>query len=264
MSDELYEPLSDVDAYLERIGIADVREPSSEFLDELIDAHQRAVPFENLDIFEHHRVPSLAKADLFDKIVKRKRGGYCFELNGLFFSLLKGLGFDVQPCMARVLTRPNPHPMISHRATIVRIDGTEYLADVGFGGPMPSFAPVIEDGVTRTELGQAFTLRKHDDLWWNVCYTGSSGEEKPVMRFCTMPVEEQDFVLFSFFQSQNPQSVFRAWRRANVRTADGAYDLNDMTFTEFSHGNRTVVELADDEALDRVLAEKFGIVDWRS
>ena len=263
MSDRLYEPLQDIDAYLERIGISTARNPSREFLDELIDAHQRTVPFENLEMFEQCHAPSLAKADLFDKIVTRRRGGYCFELNGLFFSLLQGLGFDARPCMARVLTRPNPHPMISHRATIVSIDGTDYLADVGFGGPMPSFAPAIEEGVSRTELGQTFTLRQHDNLWWNVCYTGSSAEEKPVMRFCTMPVEEQDFVLFSFFQSENPQSVFRAYRRANVRTADGAYDLNDMTFTEFSHGERIVIELADDKALDRVLAEKFGITDWR-
>ena len=263
MSEELYQPLPDLDAYLERIGIASVRKPTSDFLDELIYAHQRTVPFENLEVYEEHKTPSLAKADLFDKIVTRKRGGYCFELNGLFYSLLQGLGFDVQPCMARVLLRPNPYPMITHRATIVRIDGKRFLADVGFGGPMPNFAPVLEDGASRTELGQTFALRPHDDFWWNVWYTGSSEEEKAVLRFCLMPAEEQDFVVFSFFQANNPQSVFRQRRQANVRTETGAFDLLNTTFTEYANGQKTVIELTSDEELDRTLADKFGITNWR-
>ena len=259
MTKRLYEPIPDVDAYLERIGIAGTRELTPEFLDELINAHQHAVPFDNLDVYEKQLIPSLGVADLFDKIVKRKRGGYCFELNGLFGALLKSLGFTTRPAMARVLLRPIPYPLITHRANIVTIDGCEYLADVGFGGPMANFAPLMEDGAARTENDKTFTLHRVDDYWWEVGYRGSKEQEARVLRVCAMPVGEEDFIPLSFYQAQNPESVFRLNRMANIKTADGAYDLRNTTYTEFHGSEKTVVEI-DDADLDCLLEEKFGIV----
>lgn len=262
MTEKLYEPLPDVDAYLERIGIAQSQSPTVEFLDELIDAHQHAVPFEDLDVYELHQSPSLGIADLFDKIVTRKRGGYCFELNALFNALLKALGYETQPTMGRVLIRPIPHPFVTHRANIVTIGEARYLADVGFGGPMPSFAPRIEDGAMRTERGQTFTLHRFDDYWWEVGFTGENHVDWRVLRFCEMPQQEHDFVPLSFYQAQNPESAFRLHRMANIKTADGANDLRDSTYTEFRNGQKTSWEVEDD-ALDELLAEKFGIANWQ-
>lgn len=263
MSEELYQPLPDIDAYLARIGITGKRSPNAAFLDELIYAHQCAVPFENLDVYEKHLVPSLGIEDLYDKVVVRKRGGYCFELNALFGALLRGLGFSVQPCMARVTFRPNPYPLISHRANLVTVGSTRYLADVGFGGPMPTFAPLVEHGASRTEFGHAFTIYQVDPYWWEVGYVGSKADEQRVLRFCSMPVEEHDFVPLSFFQAQNPGSAFRLHRMVNVKTPAGAFDLRDATFTEFCNGVKTTFEVESDAELERVLAERFGIVDWR-
>ena len=263
MNEELYQPLPSVETYLERIGLDEAEEPSREFLDKLIYAHQRAVPFDDLDVSDKHEVVSLGVEDLFDKIVVRRRGGYCFELNGLFGALLRALGFDVHACMARVIFRPGAYPLITHRANIVSIDGKRYLADVGFGGPMPTFAPLIEAGATRSEFGHAFTLYECDEYWWEVGYQGGKATEQRVLRFCTMPVEEHDFVPLSFYQSANPRSVFRQHRMVNIKTPDGAYDVRDNVFTTFAGGEKTSVEIQDDEEFDRILAEKFGIVDWR-
>lgn len=268
MYEELYEPLPDVEAYFGRIGLATLGgragvECTPEFLDELIYAHHCSVPFETLDVNDGHRAPSLAPADLFEKVVVRKRGGYCFELNALFFSLLKALGFDAQASMARVLIRPNPHPPVSHRTTIVHFGPDSYLADVGLGGPMPAFALKLADGFERSAHGQTFSAHAHGGHWWDMRFTGSSGEERPIMRACTLPADEQDFVALSFYQSQSPLSVFRQARRANLRVEGGANDLFDMTYTEFRNGGKTSVQLAGDEELDRVLAEKFGIENWR-
>ena len=83
------------------------------------------------------------------------------------------------------------------------------------------------------------------------------------MRVCTMPSEEQDFIALSYFQSQNPQSVFVTSRRANIRTAEGAIDLYNTTLTEYRSGQKNVIELADEQALDEALATNFGICDWR-
>ena len=262
MSEELYEPLPDLKAYLEMIGITQVKEPSLEFLDELIAAHQSTVPFDNLDICERNLVPSLGVRDLFDKIVTRKRGGYCFELNGLFCSLLKALGFSARPCMARVLLRPIPHPLISHRANIVTINGKRYYADVGFGGPQPAFAPLIEDGASRTERGHTFTMRRVDHSWWEVGYQGSKEEERSVLRMCTMAVGEEDFVPLSFFQATYPQSVFKLNRMVNIMTESGALNLRNETFTVFENGQKMVTEIHDEEAVVQLLEKRFGIVDW--
>ena len=259
MSEELYEPLPDIDAYLTRIGISHAKEPTLEFLDELIDAHQHAVPFDNLDVHTKGLTPSLGIADLFEKIVNRKRGGYCFELNAAFNALLRGLGFDSRPVMARVLLRPVPYPLISHRANVVTIDGRDYLADVGFGGPMASFAPLMEDSASRTEGSRTFTLHKRNDYWWEVGYTGSKAEESIVLRVCTMPVGEEDFIPLSFYQANNPESVFRLNRMANIKTANGAFDLRNNTFTEY-HDNEKAVSEIDEADIPALLQEKFGIV----
>lgn len=263
MSETLYEPLPDANAYLARIGIDRAQEPTAAFLDMLIDAHQHAVPFEDLDVYELHGDISLGIADLFDKIVVRNRGGYCFELNALFNALLVALGYETQPVMGRVLIRPNPYPLITHRANLVRIDGKRYLADVGFGGPMPSFAPLVEDGASRTELDQTFTLHRADEYWWEVGYTSDNHDDWHVLRFCEMPVGEHDFLPLSFYQAQNDQSAFRLHRMANIKTADGAYDIRDDVYTEFHGNEKTERTIEGAEDLDRLLAEKFGIVAWR-
>ncbi len=263
MNDGAYLPLPDLDAYLDRIGISKAEDPTPDFLDKLIYAHQCTVPFENLDVYEKHLEPSLAIPDLFDKIVTRKRGGYCFEMNGLFVALLKAAGFDVYPGMARVFLRPDPHPILSHRVSIVRFSNTLRVADVGFGGPMPGFAPIIADGFTRTEHGQTFTIRAHSEHWWDVRYTNSDGVESVVLRICTVPSEESDFLALSYFQSQWPESTFRTRRLANIRTECGSRSLINSSYTEHNNGDVTTRELADDSSIDQVLSEKFGIVGWR-
>ena len=262
MSEELYAPIPDLDAYLARIGIAEVKEPTAAFLDELIYAHQHTVPFDNLDVYAKGMTPSLGIADLFDKIVIRKRGGYCFELNALFGALLKAVGFEVRPCMARVLLRPIPHPLISHRANIVTIGDDRYLADVGFGGPQPTFAPLIKHGASRTEEGKAFSLRQVGPTWWEVDYQGTKEEPRPVLRICMVNVGEEDFVPLSFFQANFEDSVFRNTRMVNIKTADGALDLRNNTYTVFAGDEKTSREIAEDE-LDALLEEKFGIANWR-
>ncbi len=262
MSEELYAPIPDLDAYLARIGIAEAKAPTAAFLDALIYAHQHTVPFDNLDVFAKGLTPSLAIADLFDKIVVRKRGGYCFELNALFGALLKALGFEVRPCMARVLLRPIPYPLISHRANIITIDGKRYFADVGFGGPQPTFAPLIEDGASRTEEGQTFTLHRVAHSWWEVGYQGTKEEERSVLRICMLAVGEEDFVPLSFYQANFEGSVFRNTRMVNIKTADGALDLRNDTYTVFAGGQKTSREITEDE-LDQLLEEKFGIANWR-
>ena len=118
----LYEVTPSVEKYLERIGYTGKAEPTLECLNALISAHQRSVPYENLDVGRYHLPITLNIDHLYEKIVLNHRGGYCFENNTSFLSLLRGVGFDARPCMCRIMVGvPGVVPQVSHRASIITI-----------------------------------------------------------------------------------------------------------------------------------------------
>ena len=112
----------DVEAYLERIGYRGGREPNAENLAALVAAHRFTVPYETLDLWRGRHV-TLAEEALFDKIVTRRRGGYCFELNELYGYLLRALGFHVRDCFARFLAGETELPMRRHHVLLVNVPG---------------------------------------------------------------------------------------------------------------------------------------------
>src|SRR5919204_4173614 len=120
-----------IELYLQRINYLGSLDPTAETLRALHVAHLLAVPFENLNIGMGWPIV-LDQAALFDKIVVRRRGGFCYELNGLFAALLRALGFGVTMLAARANGRDGLGPPFDHLA--LRVDAPEpYLADVGFG-----------------------------------------------------------------------------------------------------------------------------------
>lgn len=123
----------DLAAYLARIGLETV---SSDLagLRALQEAHIRSVPFENFDPLLG-KIPELAPEAVFDKIVRRRRGGYCFEQNGLFGAALTAAGFAPRRLLARVRMRFGPEAARSHLVLLVEAGGEPWLADAGFGGP---------------------------------------------------------------------------------------------------------------------------------
>lgn len=122
-------------AYLERIGYQEEPHTDKDCLEKLMELQLQSVPFENLEVFKEKRVPSLKTEDIFHKIVHQERGGCCFELNKIFYELLKGLGFDVTPLAIRMLWSPDDFRRILHRATMVVLEDGPYYCDVGYGGP---------------------------------------------------------------------------------------------------------------------------------
>jgi N-hydroxyarylamine O-acetyltransferase len=122
----------DLDAYRRRIGFAGTPAPTRECLEQLILDHADAIPFENIEVLAH-RVPRLDLAGLQDKLVRQRRGGYCFEQNTLFRAVLQAIGFEVRPMEARVLAGAAPDVVTArtHLATRVRLAGTDFRADVG-------------------------------------------------------------------------------------------------------------------------------------
>jgi len=122
----------DLDAYFERIRLAERPACTLEGLATVQRAHRLAIPFENLDVILGRGI-AIDSASVFAKLVTARRGGYCFEQNRLFEDALLALGFNVRPLLARVwLGGEGPPPGKTHTLGLVTIDGQEWIADAGF------------------------------------------------------------------------------------------------------------------------------------
>ena len=134
----------DLGVYWRRIGFAGAAAPTRECLDSLIERHAAAIPFENIEVLAR-RVPRLDLAGLQDKMVRQRRGGYCFEQNRLFRAVLQAVGFDAHPMEARIRSGV-PADVVTartHLATRVVLDGVDHLVDVGCGAIAPVAALVL-------------------------------------------------------------------------------------------------------------------------
>ena len=144
----------EIDAYLTRIGYSGSREPTAETLRQLHRAHLFAVPFENFDILLGHPIV-LSLPSFYDKIVRRRRGGFCYKLNGLFGWLLGKLGFAVVNLSARVFDGDQPGPEFDHLALLIETEERQ-VADVGFG---ESFLEPLRLGTAEDDLQQGNSYR---------------------------------------------------------------------------------------------------------
>ena len=146
----------DFDQYARRIGLGRI-EPTQAGLFALQRAQLAAIAFENIDPYLGH-VPSLLPGDIWTQLIKKKRGGYCFQLNWLFGEALRHLGFTARPVLGRVRMGAPVGGVRAHLAWIVTIDGREWLADAGFGGPGPRDPVAIRAGEQLIER-KIFRLR---------------------------------------------------------------------------------------------------------
>lgn len=267
MYELIYQPLPNTDAYLERMHYTGSREVCLQTLNELIYAHQCNVPFENLDCCDYGIPVSLQVDRLYEKIVEKRRGGYCFELNGLFMTLLRALGFDAWSCMCRVAATFTELRPIKHRGIMVRLDGQLYYCDVGLGGAMPPFAVAL-GGHRQTEHGETYWTEALPEEGWHLLRRLSGNglkddgqvvdAERNVVVFSTQAFMAEDFEAYSYQCWAFPDSRFVTIRMANLRTADGYLSLTNEELTECKNRAVTVTKLTPEE-VEQVLWEKYGL-----
>ena len=259
MYDDHRSSIPDMDAYLERIGLTreDISPRGRESLDKLIYAHQTHIAFENLDACLYHVPYSLAVADLFDKMVTRKRGGYCYEMNGLFARVLADLGYDVISVFCRIVNGRDFIPHCSHRGSLVRIGDDLLYVDVGYGGPQPPCSVLVKDGEETIGHGEAFQIRKYDGQWWCLSRTDSSGIKRDIIHFNTFAQTPQEFIPINYFASHSPDSIFTQKIMLNRRTETGSVNLTDLVFTRIENGERSSKEFKSFEETKELLREEF-------
>jgi N-hydroxyarylamine O-acetyltransferase len=201
-----------LDAYFQRIGYASSRPgsapPTLDTLHALSAAHVAAIPFENLDVVLGRGI-DLADEAVDDKLITRRRGGYCFEQNTLFMRVLLALGYDVTPISARVrLGRTRDEtPARTHVFLRVRIAGTSYLADVGVGGMSLTSAIELAPDVVQTTPHEPRRLIQHDGRWFHQALLGDTWTD--VCEFTLEVMPEIDRQVANWFTSAHPASHFR-------------------------------------------------------
>jgi len=254
----------DLDAYLQRIGLAAGSRPLS--LDTLVAVHRAqvgAIAWETLDPWLGRPV-ELSLPALLDKLVRQRRGGYCYEHNLLLGAALRGLGFTVDNLAARVhwniapeVTRPRTHMLLT-----VNVAAQRYLVDAGFGG-LTLTAPLRMDrrSPQRTPHG-AMRLVRSEGL--HVLEAEVSGPEGPAWRalysFDLQLQLQADYEMASWYQCHHPASTFRSTLMAARPLPDGRLNLRDSQLTFHGlDGQRIVTQLASGAALRQVLQDRFGI-----
>lgn len=258
MYEELYAPLPDKEAYLERLKIEPPNTVDVKYLDRLIYAHQCYIPFENLDIYDFRKEINLGTEVLFEKVIAQKRGGYCFELNALFCMLLREYRYDAYPCASRILRGKDYIPPMLHRGTLVRMQEELWFCDVGYGGPMPGGALLVSDGFEKTCCKQTFRIERADEYWWTLCYLSGNNKEA-ILQFTTMPLGPVDFVTANDYCSRNENSLLLKQRMVNRRTPQGSCSVVNDTYYETINGEKTEKKIQSREELNQILKDFFGI-----
>jgi N-hydroxyarylamine O-acetyltransferase len=242
-------------SYLDRIGAGRPHAADAAALRALHRAHLMAVPFENLSIHLGERI-SLDPADLIDKIVTRRRGGFCYELNGAFALLLEALGFDVTLVGARVHGADGFGPPFDHLALLVRTadQAGTWLADVGFGSH--SIYPLrYEHRQEQPDPGGAFLLA---DAGCGDVDVHKDGQAQ--YRIEQRPRSIADFVPTCWWQQTSPDSHFRQATICSRVTEDGRVSISDRSLIVTSAGSRTQQPLASDEAVLAAYRDHFGVI----
>lgn len=246
-----------IQAYLDRIGAQWPESRSEKTLRTLTRAHLETVPFENLQVTEAREEPSLLEEDLFDKVVNHRRGGYCFELNKLYFLLLQALGFQCYPVPVRVLMgRPEPCPF-SHRGTVVELDGKRWYVDVGFGGLGPKGIINVDEPGIQTIVGESFRVVWEDNTC--VIIRVDPDKETRMLAFLNQPWLDVDFKYWSGYFATYPNSPFRIRRTVYLCTPNGWVSLVDRVLTRFENGQTTTRELDSEQAVRSAVNEVFGL-----
>jgi N-hydroxyarylamine O-acetyltransferase len=262
-NDATKDTVMDIQTYLQRIKYRGATSASAANLRALHRAHMYSVPFENLDIHLGRPI-ELQRHLLYDKIILRRRGGFCYELNGLFAWLLEQLGFNVTLLSARdVHPAGGVGPEHDHLTLMVTCpaDGTEtktpWLVDVGWGDSFTEPLRLDRPGIEQQEGLRAYRIDQLDDYFflWQRNYAGEWGRQ---YRFTLEPQAFTDFEATCRYHQTSPKSSFTQQRICSLATADGRVSLDDHRLIVTEHGQRQEFAV-DEEIVPSILEERFGM-----
>jgi arylamine N-acetyltransferase len=251
----------DIPAYFSRVGYRRASDPTIDTLRDLVAAHNRSIPFENLDPLLGTPVADLGPGALTDKLVHRRRGGYCYEHNGLMGYVLEELGFGVERIAGRVvwMHRDDTLPAQTHQLLSVTVPDVagRFLVDVGFGGQTLSSPIRFETDVEQPTRHEPYRIRAHGEGY--VLESLIRGEWQPLYLFTDRPQPRIDLEVGSWYVSTHPASVFVVGLTAALVTDDARVNMRGRHLTVHrADGSQRVRFDTAGQVLD-ALTERFGI-----
>lgn len=248
-----------IQKYLERIDYHGALTPDLQTLSHLQTAHMRAVPFENFSVYYKEPI-RLDEEWLYHKIVGRNRGGFCYELNGMFDWLLRSLGFDVTMLSAGVSRESGGFgPEFDHMTLMVHLD-EDYLVDVGFGDSFQT--PVrINDRGEQTQNGMSYQIKAEGEAL--ILFEQNDRDENPSMqaqyRFTLTPRRMEEYENMCLYHQISPESSFTQKRVCSRATPNGRLTLSNLRFIVTENGVKNERELSSESEFELILLEYFNI-----
>ena len=222
-----------ISRFFQRIGMDSdtLIENTADFIGKIQTNCVLHIAYENLDILKNKPL-DLAPEALFDKIVVRGQGGYCFELNGLLTHMLREMGFSVSERFARYLRGEQDIPMRRHRVTIVHMEDGDYLCDIGVGQIAPRLPLKIEENAIQTQNGETYRFTKdalHGWILWDLHH----GSWREYICFTDEAVFDVDFLQPSFFCEKHPDSPFNKEYMLAIKTETGRRSIDGRVYKVF-------------------------------
>jgi N-hydroxyarylamine O-acetyltransferase len=246
-----------LDSYFERINYKGSTDASEGALRDIHIAHTLNVPFENLDVF--YRRPILLDGEsLYKKIVKERRGGYCFEMNGIFSLVLQEMGFKVTNLLAKVTIDGVHYTTKTHQAILVEIRSKKWLADVGFGNDGIIAPLVLEENTEQKQFAHTYRLITHSTFGYVLQKKNENGYY-PLYAFTLEECSPEDFLMSNHFTSTFPNSFFLTMRMCTMPTKDGRITLTDSHFKVVKKNDVLDTPIVNEHEFDTVLKEHFDL-----
>ncbi len=248
----------DTQAYLDRINYQGSTEPTAATLKALHYQHMLTVPFENLDIILGKSIV-LDESAFYRKIVDQKRGGFCYELNGLFAKLLQELGFQVTLLSARVAIPAGGYGAdFGHLVLLVELADYSWLVDVGFGD---SFREPIGFGPVSEQVRNTYRLVAEEAGYWILLQRPKSEQQEQALYLFTLePRKLEDFKNLCLYQQTSPDSIFTKGRLCTRATIEGRITLTDKVLLITTGTEKQEYPVTSEEHYQSLLKEHFGIV----
>ncbi|PQA92028.1 hypothetical protein B0A69_16550 [Chryseobacterium shigense] len=246
--------------YLKRIGIenTDVNGGTLKLLKTLHQGHPKHIPFENIDPFTG-QTPSLQPDAIFNKLVSRQRGGYCYEQNSLFKNVLESLGFTIKMHLARVVwgSKDGTGTARSHMMLSTDIEGIKYLVDVGFGSMTLTSPIVLKTGIEQETPNGLFRLVDTEGFYRLEVL---KDEWLPIYKFSLEEVEFSDLEMANWYVATGPHSVFNQSLMITRVDEEARYALFNRTLTiRWNDGRKESSEMTDQDQLTLALKNHFNL-----
>lgn len=258
----LYEPIPDIDLYLERIDYHGDRSPTLANLGKFMENNLMHIPYGNLDFYRNQGCPSLAIPDIFDKIILRHGCGGCFEINLLFFALLKSLGYQLFPVIVKCLFGSADPVVPTHCAAIVTIDDAQYYVDVGLGLSSPVVPVALDDDsawqpAVFSPHYYSYKMHKNGST---ILFEGNNGvHQMSMVSFSMQPVELVDFIPLNFYGCMAETSPVTQGIIVTIFRENGSASIVKDHLTISSGDKVEERKLETEDELRTVLWEVFGI-----